>query len=335
LAGGRRLAAIKELGWEDVEAHVMSVHEALDKLKIEISENENRKPFTFSEKMLWAEKLKSEIEDKKRAASLANLKYSGGSSIGTNVHVDDRVPPGKTIDVVAKEVGIGSGKSLQRAEYVLHNATPEMIEALDEGQLSINAAYNQLKSEVERLSKCNELLEQQEDQASKQVDEMELEAQRLKEELERLRSALSQDDSEALKRQVVDVQEFSRRTQEEAVKYEMEAKFKGQQLASVQESRKAAEDRCRELEAQIAELNAKHNGMVNGVTEDVLRLQQCCNIADEMLSAYASYTEKDYADWSRPQIAQSLMALNALSSTLATISNSLRGMRIENAKEAC
>lgn len=39
---------------------IQLVQDALHQLKLEISENENRKDFSFSEKMKWAEELKKE-----------------------------------------------------------------------------------------------------------------------------------------------------------------------------------------------------------------------------------------------------------------------------------
>ena len=43
IAGERRYRAIKSLGWKTIEVRVMSVRDALHKLKLEISENEYRK----------------------------------------------------------------------------------------------------------------------------------------------------------------------------------------------------------------------------------------------------------------------------------------------------
>lgn len=60
IAGERRLRAMKYLGYEQVEVRVMTAKDALHQLKLEISENENRKDFNFTEKMEWVEKLKKE-----------------------------------------------------------------------------------------------------------------------------------------------------------------------------------------------------------------------------------------------------------------------------------
>lgn len=162
LAGERRLRAVQELGWETVDARVVENPDDLQALKIEITENENRKEFTFSEKMAYAKLLHDMYDARARANSAANLKVGSDSPSVTSVTV------GRTDARIAEEVGIGSYNTLHKAEYVADHATPEMIAALDAEQLSINAAYKQLKeqakkAEEENRSLAKELAEAQED----------------------------------------------------------------------------------------------------------------------------------------------------------------------------
>jgi len=58
VAGERRLEACKLLGFDEVEVHILEIGDETHFLMAEISENEQRKEFTFSEKMRWAERLK-------------------------------------------------------------------------------------------------------------------------------------------------------------------------------------------------------------------------------------------------------------------------------------
>ena len=58
IAGERRLEACKLLGFDEVEVHILEIGDETHFLMAEISENEQRKEFTFSEKMRWAERLK-------------------------------------------------------------------------------------------------------------------------------------------------------------------------------------------------------------------------------------------------------------------------------------
>ena len=150
IAGERRLRAMKSLGYPQVEVRIMTVQDALHQLKLEISENENRKEFSFSEKMEWAERLKVEYSKIAEANQKANLVNSSSVSSETVGRVDQKV---------AEEVGLGSYSKLRKAEYIKANADEEMIRQLDDGQLSINAAYVKLKKEIEELHREKEGLQ--------------------------------------------------------------------------------------------------------------------------------------------------------------------------------
>lgn len=226
LAGWRRLNACKKLGMTDIEANVMSVSDALAKLKIEISENENRKPFTFSEKMRWAEMLKAEY----RKQAEENQKR------GTSVSSDTQV--GRVSDKVAHDVGMGSGTTFARAEYVSKFAPKEMIEALDAEQLSINAAYQALKRENERLQSCNEMLESLDEQSSEQIDSLEMERQRLREENERLKNTMMKESNSDLRKEVVDTRLALRDMEEEKVSAEMALAKKQREYDQLAQSHK-------------------------------------------------------------------------------------------------
>lgn len=142
IAGERRYRALKLLGYQQIEVRVMTVQNALHQLKLEISENENRKDFTFSEKMRWAEQLKAEYKKIAEANTAANLP---GSPSAKHLAV------GRVDEKVAEETGIGSKEQLRKAEFVNANADEEMIRNLDEGKLSINKAYTELKKQKEDL----------------------------------------------------------------------------------------------------------------------------------------------------------------------------------------
>lgn len=147
IAGERRLRAMKYLGYQQIEVRVMTVKDALHQLKLEISENENRKDFSFSEKMEWAEKLKDEYE---KIAKENMAKGGQGRQISDTLRTDD---------TVAQEVGLGSRDTFRKAEYIYQNADEEMIKQLDEGNLSINKAYITLKERAKQLEQANQVLE--------------------------------------------------------------------------------------------------------------------------------------------------------------------------------
>ncbi|HEY5588871.1 MAG TPA: ParB N-terminal domain-containing protein [Candidatus Paceibacterota bacterium] len=140
IAGERRLRALKSLDYKQIEVRVMTVKDALHQLKLEISENENRKDFSFNEKMAWAKMLEEEY---RKIAKDNSLK---GITSGSNDPVVGRVR-----DKVAESVGFSSGTTYDRAKYISDNANEETIKKLDAGDLSINKAYQDLKQQKQSL----------------------------------------------------------------------------------------------------------------------------------------------------------------------------------------
>ncbi|MCM0758501.1 hypothetical protein M7775_07945 [Sporomusa sphaeroides DSM 2875] len=123
----------------------MTVRDAEHQLKLEINENENRKEFTFSERIDWAKRLERIEREKAKERQ------------GTRTDIVEMFPPsqdqGKTRDIVAEQSGFGSGKTFEKAKFISENATPELIAELDEGAISINKAYQQLKQQLAAAEK--------------------------------------------------------------------------------------------------------------------------------------------------------------------------------------
>lgn len=137
IAGERRLVAMKKLDYKQIEVRVMSVEDQEHQLKIEISENEERKEFTYSEKMDYAKQLER-IEAKK-----ARERQVQGKNL------EDHGPQGRkeqTRDIVGKASGFGSGRTYARAKYIYENADDETIKEVDEGKKSIRKAHDELRS---------------------------------------------------------------------------------------------------------------------------------------------------------------------------------------------
>lgn len=146
IAGERRLRAMEYLDYKQLEVRIMTVKDALHQLKLEISENENRKDFSFSEKMQWANQLKKEYE---KIAKMNMSKGGQGSPISDTLRTDE---------AVANDLDMGRD-TYRKAEFVSKNADEEMIKQLDEGKLSVNKAYVTLKQEKEQLQMKNKELE--------------------------------------------------------------------------------------------------------------------------------------------------------------------------------
>ena len=160
IAGARRLKACKLLGWDEIEVKIMDITDYEDKLMIEVSENELRKDFTFSEKLEWAEKIER-IERIK-----AKERIEQGARVGADI-TNNKIRPvqnfaggekSKTREKVAEKVGLGSGETYRKAKYIANNADKELINKLDKEQISIHGAYQNLKEEKEKLAEENQSL---------------------------------------------------------------------------------------------------------------------------------------------------------------------------------
>lgn len=141
IAGERRLEAMKKLDYKQIEVRVMSVEDQEHQLKIEISENEERKEFTYSEKMDYAKQLERIEAKKAKDRQTSKLKQHKNT-------VTDQGPErkGETRDIVGKASGFGSGRTYARAKYIYENADEETIKEVDEGKKSIRKAHDELRA---------------------------------------------------------------------------------------------------------------------------------------------------------------------------------------------
>lgn len=71
IAGERRLRAHQHMGREKVEVNVMEVRDRAHHLQLEISENEHRRDFTFSERIAYGKRSRNLRESKQRANGFA------------------------------------------------------------------------------------------------------------------------------------------------------------------------------------------------------------------------------------------------------------------------
>lgn len=136
IAGYRRLQAMKALGAKTIAATVLSPMDAEERLYVEISENEARKDFTCSERLLCAEKVWA-IEKEKARQRCATHKRDGNRK-------NQESERGRTRDIVAKMVGFSSGQTLERAFFVAENR-PDLMSLVDQEKLSVFTAYQMAK----------------------------------------------------------------------------------------------------------------------------------------------------------------------------------------------
>ncbi|MGE6578967.1 ParB N-terminal domain-containing protein [Paenibacillus xylanexedens] len=157
IAGERRLRAHQYLGRKEVLVRVMEISDFEHQLRLEISENEHRKEFTFSERVEWGKRLEDveRIKAKERmAAGKENVPEQSA---------------GQVRDIVADQAGFGSGRTYDKAKYIMENATPEIIQQLDEGIISTHKAYVETK---ERLEAALREAETRANQAEQEKEEL-------------------------------------------------------------------------------------------------------------------------------------------------------------------
>jgi ParB family chromosome partitioning protein len=141
LAGLRRLRATELLGHSEISINVISPSDAEAMLRIEISENEQREAFTFTERMDYAELL--EVIEQAKAKERMSLGGKGGIN---SEGVDDSPPleKKKSRDAIGEKIGM-SGRQYSRAKHIAENASDEVIEEIDSGKRSISKTYKELR----------------------------------------------------------------------------------------------------------------------------------------------------------------------------------------------
>jgi ParB-like chromosome segregation protein Spo0J len=163
--GARRLEAARRIGWTEIPAHVVDVESLLIG---EYSENEFRKEFTPSERLAIADAVKEELGN--RAGRPLKL-------------IPEDLPELKgkeTREVAAKRAGFGNERTYRKAAKVVELGAPELVEAMDKGQVSIDAA-EVIATEVPR-EKQAEVVTMPKDQRKAAVRDA-----RAKQEAERMR----------------------------------------------------------------------------------------------------------------------------------------------------
>ena len=243
LAGLRRIRAFESLGFTEIDIHIVSPADAEAELRIEVSENEQRESFTFSEQMDFA-RLLEEIEKEKAKNRKHEGQSMGGKIAGNGRSKDESclVPHGapskkeKTRDVVAGKIGMGK-TNYDRAKYIVENASDEIIDELDKEQRTIRGTYDELKAN----EKAAGLLSKSDEEAIQKIQEF---------------NAMSP---------LQKVEELKRRLKEERIR----ANHAESELARLKELRhndvyhkdgiiKNLTERLADAEARILELEAKY-----------------------------------------------------------------------------
>jgi ParB family chromosome partitioning protein len=139
--GERRLKACQSLGWAEIDAVVdPSLDDILRAMQAEEDENQCRLAFTQSERVAIAD----HIEGIERERAEERKRQHGGTAPGRPKNTPDNLSgvsgvAGQTRDKVAAAVGLSHG-TLTKARKVVAEGTPELVEAMDKGEASVDAA---------------------------------------------------------------------------------------------------------------------------------------------------------------------------------------------------
>lgn len=241
IAGERRLRAHFFNNAEKVLVRIMDINDAEHQLRLEISENEHRKEFSFSERVEWGKRLEviEQIKAKERMIAKENL--PGQES-------------GQVRDIVAEQVGFGSGKQFDKAKFIMENATPEIIQQLDEGVISTHKAFVETK---ERLQREKEEAEERAEQAENELYQLQ---QRYKGAIssDQLEDAITaaverhQEETDILLSQKEEEKQYLLKQKEKELKDKHKQDMENSDfiLKNLREGLKEAQDKLKEIELQ-------------------------------------------------------------------------------------
>lgn len=145
ISGHRRLEAAKRLGFDEVPVIIKEFDAELDRLEALVQYNFHRVK-TFSQKMREG-KLLAEVESER-----AKQRQGTRTDLREDFPTSSRAEYGRTRDKVAKAVGLGSGKTYEKA-LVVWNAAEDSdpvakgaVTRLDAGDSSIESAWRKVRN---------------------------------------------------------------------------------------------------------------------------------------------------------------------------------------------
>jgi ParB-like chromosome segregation protein Spo0J len=137
--------ACKNIGWTEIDVRIVNVSSIA---MGEMTENELRKNFTPSE----------------RVAIFRTIETVGAGRPPDAIRVHGHKIPMLTTDEAAKRAGFSNRGTAYRARTVVDNGTPEVVQAMDDGQIGVQSAWHIAKQpQAEQAA----LLEQAKDRAKR------------------------------------------------------------------------------------------------------------------------------------------------------------------------
>jgi len=171
LFGERRLRACKNLGMETIPARVFDINadDPVKALYMEREENGHRLDLSPSEKATIAMKIEEVLEGRQGKRTDLEIPQNFG---GFEPKAGKELPPNlgevkhnrESADIAAKAVGMHR-ETYRKAKAVVNSGSQEVIKAMDSGEKSINAAYNEVKGTPKQMTIKITLLKNPEDDA--------------------------------------------------------------------------------------------------------------------------------------------------------------------------
>lgn len=159
IAGLRRLEAVKGLGYSDIRSSILSPMDAGEALRLEYAENVQRKDFTVTERLEYAEKIKAveRAKAKVRMSMYAREGYDDcdndpshckatKNETGQGTDVRPYPEKGESRQAIAQRAGFSSYKQYERADRVAANR-PDLLAKVETGETTIYGAYQQMLGE--------------------------------------------------------------------------------------------------------------------------------------------------------------------------------------------
>jgi|GEM_PF-2656769 len=147
--GERRLRAAQGLGWKKIDARILDVQSLL---ACEEAANNCHKHFTLSEKVALAKAIREELDalsqERRGAPGQTKIPPEQGelwadcpqnTSKEGDCSVDVQAGE-RTRDAVAEASGFSSDRQLRRAAYVVEHGIPELVQAMDAGDVKVSRA---------------------------------------------------------------------------------------------------------------------------------------------------------------------------------------------------
>jgi len=274
LAGLRRLKAAQSIGWVEITINTVTPADAEEALRIEISENEQRESFTFTEQMDYV-KLLEEIEVAKGKERMAEGGRKNAGKVrdeGVSKGCAERrnLQPTRSSTTIGEKIGM-SGRTYERAKHIRENGTQEVFDRLDSGETSVYKEYMDMRAKDNRKHSVAPVENAEVDDGDSKSESFIDESKNLQS-APRAPSTLSKEDEEAQHK----ISEFNSLSPKEKINHLQEQLRLERARAANAESELKRERELhhntkyhsdlsiKNLEGQVAELTAK----VTKLTED-------------------------------------------------------------------